>query len=869
MFKTIWVSGLAAVTLFAPVSVFADVFVIENDTTLTNGGFVVDGDDTVTLANGVTITVTGDNNQGIEGTGDNNEVISNGDISTNGLGADGILLRGEFLTITNTGTVQTSGNESQGVFAQSSDEGDITITNSGGITTFGLVSHAIEGDADEGSVTIVNSGSLWTTGNFAAGIDGEADGAVTISNSGDIVTEGEGSNGIYARTFTCQGRPLPCTDSVIENSGNISTSGERADGILNESAGGNATIINSGDITVSAFGSDAIENRGPGFLDELATALVVNSGTLTVLDPGSGIRPGYGIRQTGSGDVSAVVENNGDISVTGFQGRGIENSASEATAMVTNTANITVTGDRAYGIRNGASRGNPSELFGGDSIVFNSGTISVIGDLGNGVEFRNSSGHAYLTNLGMISTDGTSSRAIDSDVGEGNVIVENSGTISTLGNSSGGADLYTDLGDVTVFNSGSIQTSGTSSTALYAESNDGGAYLTNTGTIETTGDNSDAVEIGGDFATVTNRGTISATGSGGLAVRFFGSNSHLDLRDGSVILGEVGFGDQSTANVTFGAGLTGVVDTTSTYTGAHSSATGVSFVVDDKIYGADLGDLAGLDQVYFDYGRLVQNALDASLTSDAAFGSTAFQDGTWVRVFAENALSTGTSDGTAVNSTSVGSIFGRDLGQIGWFAGAGLSMINASSRTGQDTDAQMLFGGVYGATESLNEFSVMAGLVFNQATRTVADGGLPSGTDTASDEYLSFFVSPALMFDDVLGERSSVRLRYTGLFHQSQSFDFTNLDLSVDERISHSAEARIQREAELPTGRIHYGLDAIWTAGEAFDLALAGTSVSQGYARDGLTGRAYFGASGGLGGFEIGYSTESVLSASVSFKVDF
>ena len=91
-----------------------------------------------------------------------------------------------------------------------------------------------------------------------------------------------------------------------------------------------------------------------------------------------------------------------------------------------------------------------------------------------------------------------------------------------------------------------------------------------------------------------------------------------------------------------------------------------------------------------------------------------------------------------------------------------------------------------------------------------------------------------VVHDGLLGDTSSLRLRYMGTWHEAHSYDFTLGDLAVADRMSHQAEARLAfRRALGDGGQLRYGLDATYMAGDGLALTLEGTPFEVASAADG------------------------------------
>src|SRR5688572_11473868 len=117
----------------------------------------VEGNSTVTIANGATITVTGGNADqaynaiyaeddgstitnngsvsttqnsvdGLEATGSRNSLVNTGNVSTQGSSSEALIARGNNNVLRNSGTIQTSGSSARGMIAEGHNN---TFVNSG------------------------------------------------------------------------------------------------------------------------------------------------------------------------------------------------------------------------------------------------------------------------------------------------------------------------------------------------------------------------------------------------------------------------------------------------------------------------------------------------------------------------------------------------------------------------------------------------------------------------------------------------------------------------------------------------------------------------------------------------------------------
>jgi hypothetical protein len=156
--------ALVAVVPAMAGSALAGDFVISTPVFTTNGGFTIDGDDSLTITNTGSITPPL-GSRGVSASGANNTIAQSGSIATNGLLAFGVFSIGNDNTIAQSGSIVTSGNQAHGVFSLGSDN---TITQSGSIATSGDGARGVYSRGDDNTIT--QSGSIATSGTAARGV---------------------------------------------------------------------------------------------------------------------------------------------------------------------------------------------------------------------------------------------------------------------------------------------------------------------------------------------------------------------------------------------------------------------------------------------------------------------------------------------------------------------------------------------------------------------------------------------------------------------------------------------------------------------------------------------------------------------------
>ena len=408
-------AGLLAACLVAGVfEALAFDFVIDRPVTTTNGGNTLATGDTLTVNAGGAITISGNLSDGINANAPvtGSTITNNGSITTSGVGSKGIFADiGN--TITNSGSITTSANFSEGISSTSRN----TITNSGTITTSGRGSEGI--DAETGN-TITNTGTITTSGNDSAGIDGFQNSPL-LANDGIIRTEGEQAHGIRART-----------NNTVRNSQTITTRGRRAYGIK----AGNEDELNAGlrnNNRVSNTG--AITTRGA----EAAGIWMTNGNTLTH----SGVIRTFGPNAPG---IQAANDNtltlNGAITTAGSNAHGVLTGTGTTLNPIGPKSHIQTTAADADGLRIGSLAAGQTTLThrghieaGGTGMRLpyvqrfdNSGTIQ--GRNGAGLHFTGVTGPLRLTNSGTIA--GRTGIRIDRTGTGADTTIDNAGALRSL-----------------------------------------------------------------------------------------------------------------------------------------------------------------------------------------------------------------------------------------------------------------------------------------------------------------------------------------------------------------------------------------------------------------------------------------------------
>lgn len=430
-----------------------------------------------------------------------------------------------------------------GIFARA-DYGDVDVDNSGSIGAVAFYGYAYGVLGSAMDMNVANSGTIEATGFYAAaGIAVSGDDLTTVDNSGSITAVAYGdARGVNATS--------DAGDVHVDNSGTIqagsvlldgigiyaySTEGDvsvhndgvlvaispngLADGVF--AYGANAEVINGASGYIGAFGytwAAGIEAQGS---DSVA---VGNDGEIYVRT--YGVSEAFGI-YAGGGEGGASVDNNGSISVRGYDSAVAIYAQASGSIDIHNAGDV-LGGYYAYngGVYSSSYAAGIQALSGTDGAAItidNSGTSTAISFSGSSaiegrslgvdgsVAISNSGdANAYaLSQFGGVATGIAASAA-------GDAMIDNSGGIFaySLGNAEGAVALSFN-GDASVDNSGDITVVNTAfvgytAFGAVAASTNGSASVENSGTIAVTtpylGGGIDVVGMEG--ASIANSGDV-------------------------------------------------------------------------------------------------------------------------------------------------------------------------------------------------------------------------------------------------------------------------------------------------------------------------------------------------------------------------
>jgi uncharacterized protein with beta-barrel porin domain len=428
---------------------------------------------------------------------------------------------GGVVDVTNSSLLETVGDKSDGIYAQS-------IGGGGG-----------DGGRAIGLVAVGGAG-----GNTGDG------GAVTVTNDagGDIVTEGTMSDGIYAQSVgggggngggAYSGSPIGFSTSVggsgsgggaggevrVDNSAQVETFGLASEAIFAQSVGGgggNGGIAGSFNISTlpltPAVGVSVGGSGGGGGSGGIVT--VDNFGTGTILT-GAANSTGIFAQSVGGGGGTGGYAMTAAASLFGSVGVSIGGSGGIAgnggSVNVDNDGQIVIEGNNSIGIM-------AQSVGGGGGIASDALSVAVVPVfIGGQTGANGTGGDVKVVNTGSITIDGDNSIGIFAQsVGGGGGMVKPGGGATSVATQAGGSG---NGGTVTIDNSaGSIVINGNNSVAMYMQSvgGGGGAVGVGAGLSAQAGAFQFSGSAGGAGAalvtTLNQTGNLVATGTNSIAL---------------------------------------------------------------------------------------------------------------------------------------------------------------------------------------------------------------------------------------------------------------------------------------------------------------------------------------------------------------
>lgn len=262
--------------LLLPAQALASDFTATSDTSVSNGGFTVDGSDTLTINSGVTIDHTGVGAvAAIETTGGANTATNNGTIiGDGGMNGRGVVFNGTSSIFINNGLLSTSATTISGAHGMASLGFSPNITNNGLITTTGNIAHGIY--LDRSSSVVTNDGIIRVTGvesdavHFKSSTSNYSTSGATISTQSKAINFGgaELSLTITAPAYIQGQIILAGSNDVTINTGRSHSFQWTFDGFPIDSLtiNGSVPTVTSG-IIVASIDPTLFENAPGGMLE--------------------------------------------------------------------------------------------------------------------------------------------------------------------------------------------------------------------------------------------------------------------------------------------------------------------------------------------------------------------------------------------------------------------------------------------------------------------------------------------------------------------------------------------------------------------------------------------------------------------------
>jgi outer membrane autotransporter protein len=263
----------------------------------------VTGNNVILVRDGSTVTNLGT----LHGAGDTFDAIS-AQGTSGGTGQDVLI---------NRGTIVTSGVESEGMFNSAAAVMMLNDT-AGVIRTTGNDSVAMHDFASPGGGTLTNNGTLSTSGDGSHGMAALTNND-TLVNNGSITTTGAGSYGMLANGNAVGGTG----NNVLTNHGTIDVSGASSHGLVSQDTAP-GVVTNTGSVTARGAGGLGAIFSGNVTLNNAAGASIVSQQANAVVANGGGTFNNAG---TIAGAINAIaltggastITNSGSITAAGSQ----------------------------------------------------------------------------------------------------------------------------------------------------------------------------------------------------------------------------------------------------------------------------------------------------------------------------------------------------------------------------------------------------------------------------------------------------------------------------------------------------------------------------------------------------------------------
>jgi len=409
---------------------------------------------------------------------------------------------GNSVVVNNRGRIETYGNKSHGIFAQS--------VGGGGGNGATAVAVSVDPTIVSGAASMSN---LLSIGVGGSGGDGANGGDVTVNHSGSIATFGDSTYGIFAQSvgggggtssFSFSSPFWMAADMLIPVI--IGSDGS------SNGTGGKVTVNSDGDIVTSGANSGALYsqsiNGGGGDLemfldisqdaeshskDSAGKSSSSFKGTFRLGSEGSDSNPGGLVENSHSGNVYTAGDNSHGISIQSIGGGG---GRTHFSLLARQQADL--------GLQVDLGSVGSSNNAGGNITFERDGWVATGGSQAKGVSLQSIGGGGGSADVTFSRTAGVSS-------------TRGSSSLSLQMGSVGGTGL--DGGDINLQMAGDLVTSGYRAQGIMAQSIGAGG-----GEVRLTGMTRADVLLGGQGGAGGNGGTINLNNSG--AIETYGDMSH-------------------------------------------------------------------------------------------------------------------------------------------------------------------------------------------------------------------------------------------------------------------------------------------------------------------------------------------------------
>ena len=418
-------------------------------------------------------------------------------VSIGGSGGDGGDNRNSSVTVTNLATITTTGDNTQGIFAQNVGGGG----GAGGSATSTAIAASPSPKIPSVAVAVAIGGS---------GGGGGSGGSATVVNEGEIVTAGDASHAIQAQSVGGGG------GIGGDASASAQAQGGKTSIAVDVGLGGSGGLGGNG-------AAVSVENRGT-----IVTAGEIAHGIYAQSVGGGGGDGGIG---TGSGEAGAAGGRTRELSLSVAVGGSGGSGGAGGTVDVVNESVIGTAGTGSRGIFAQSVGGGGGAAGGGDGS--SRGQLSFSAIIGGSGSAGGAGNTVTVDNRNMIGTSGADADGIFAQSVGGGGGLGGSANADAEGRSSENRERYAigvaiggsggvagAGGTVSTVNSGTIITQGPNARGIFAQSVGGGGGIG--GGAQSSGsaaDSSFALALGGRGGATGDGGAVSVTNSGSVVTQ--------------------------------------------------------------------------------------------------------------------------------------------------------------------------------------------------------------------------------------------------------------------------------------------------------------------------------------------------------------